>query len=288
MTSKVDYVDDDELDSILDDALADFDKPVLKKSKPKTNPPSNGNGGSTANKTNQQSNPNNLFDNFFNEEMSAELTKEWEAAMEELSLEDPSLADNIKNLHSAMKASNVPSSSGSTEDSSSLDSVAETMRAALSSMTKDASSADVGKDAMFGNLMGNLLPGSGSSSKPASSNPPEIDEIGMMENLMKTMLSKEMLYPPMKEMSDRYPEWLQKNSSSLSEKDKENYENQLRCLKSICKEYESEPLTEDDKSKRFHKIMGLIDSMQGFGTPPADLIGNNPSPIPSPDQCVIS
>jgi hypothetical protein len=89
----------------------------------------------------------------------------------------------------------------------------------------------------------------------------------MIEKLMGQMLSKEMLYQPMKDISERYPEWLVKNKSKLSIKEYELYIKQENCFKRIVSAYEAIP--NDNKL-----IMDLMTEMNDYGQPPKDLVSD--------------
>ncbi len=43
------------------------------------------------------------------------------------------------------------------------------------------------------------------------------DIMPMMEHMMQALLSKDLLYPAVKDMADKFPEWLADNRQKLSE-----------------------------------------------------------------------
>lgn len=45
-----------------------------------------------------------------------------------------------------------------------------------------------------------------------------------MQGMMQSLLSKEVLYPSLKDILEKFPEWLRENESKLSPADKERYE----------------------------------------------------------------
>ena len=64
----------------------------------------------------------------------------------------------------------------------------------------------------------------------------EKDEImPMMEKMMKSLLSKDLLYPAIKDLSDKYPEWLAENRSKLTEPEYEKYNKQFDISLQITK-----------------------------------------------------
>mmetsp|Transcript_8536 Transcript_8536/g.13460 ORF Transcript_8536/g.13460 Transcript_8536/m.13460 type:complete len:276 (-) Transcript_8536:97-924(-) len=88
---------------------------------------------------------------------------------------------------------------------------------------------------------------------------------GVMESMMQQLLSKEFLHEPLLEIAKKYPEWLDKNSASLSAEDKARYSKQLTVVKEICTVYENDPENMD-------RIVELIQEMQQCGQPPAEIV----------------
>lgn len=86
-----------------------------------------------------------------------------------------------------------------------------------------------------------------------------------MDTMMQQLLSKEVLYEPMKEIGDRYPEWLESHKSELSSEDTARYTRQYDFIKQLCHAYETTP---DD----FKKILDLMQNMQECGQPPPDIV----------------
>lgn len=106
----------------------------------------------------------------------------------------------------------------------------------------------------------------------------ENDFLPFMQGLMGSLLSKEMMYPSLKEMSDKYPGWLEENKASLSASDLEGYSKQLSLIKNSCEIYESEKNddSEEVKGKRFQNLINLMQQMQLCGQPPEELVGSMP------------
>eukprot|EP00244_Chara_vulgaris_P012012 TRINITY_DN6169_c0_g1_i8.p1 TRINITY_DN6169_c0_g1~~TRINITY_DN6169_c0_g1_i8.p1 ORF type:complete len:342 (-),score=57.57 TRINITY_DN6169_c0_g1_i8:426-1451(-) len=88
---------------------------------------------------------------------------------------------------------------------------------------------------------------------------------GLMETMIKQLLSKEVLHAPMMEISERYPVWLEANKSKISEEDYSRYAKQLDLMKKLCEMYDTCP--ED-----FEKIMELMQQMQDCGNPPSEIM----------------
>jgi len=120
----------------------------------------------------------------------------------------------------------------------------------------------------------------------------------VIDGMMNQMLSKEVMYTPFKQVCEKYPAWLADNESSLSKGDYERYGKQYQYYQRIVALYETEP-------DNVARVSELLQDMQEFGQPPAELIkelapglemspdgvpimpglmGNN-GPLPDPSQC---
>ena len=104
----------------------------------------------------------------------------------------------------------------------------------------------------------------------------------MMEGMMQSLMSKDLLYPPMKELLDKFPDWLADNRTKLSDEEYAKYNKQYDITRSICLLFEQENSDMDKvtKTKNFEKIMELMQEMQNLGHPPKDLVGDNVPGMP--------
>eukprot|EP00002_Diphylleia_rotans_P029989 TRINITY_DN6133_c0_g1_i1.p1 TRINITY_DN6133_c0_g1~~TRINITY_DN6133_c0_g1_i1.p1 ORF type:complete len:278 (+),score=82.58 TRINITY_DN6133_c0_g1_i1:67-900(+) len=62
-----------------------------------------------------------------------------------------------------------------------------------------------------------------------------------MEGMIKQLLTKDVLYEPMRDIAQKYPEWLERNRATLSPDDLERYTRQLDVVRSICQVFEQTP-----------------------------------------------
>jgi peroxin-19 len=63
----------------------------------------------------------------------------------------------------------------------------------------------------------------------------------LVDTIMHQLLSKDVLYQPMKDIGDKYPEWLAANKPSLDPGKYKQYEEQYEYIQKICTMYETEP-----------------------------------------------
>ena len=98
----------------------------------------------------------------------------------------------------------------------------------------------------------------------------------IMESMMKSILSKDLLYPPLQDLCSKYPDWLADNRANLSEKDFDQYNQQYLVAKEIVQIFECQDESQNSGSNQFDKVFELMQKMQTFGHPPKELIGDSP------------
>jgi peroxin-19 len=95
--------------------------------------------------------------------------------------------------------------------------------------------------------------------------------LGMMEQLT----NKDMLYEPMKELDEKFPEWLAKKEKEgkLPAEDMTRYRNQRGIVREIVGKFEEKGYSDEDPRCR-EFIWERMQRMQNEGSPPEDLIAN--------------
>jgi len=88
---------------------------------------------------------------------------------------------------------------------------------------------------------------------------------GVVDGMMKQLLSKQIMYDPIKAICDKYPEWLAENQPKLSNEDYLRYGKQYQYIQRICAVYETTP-------DNFERLMELMQDMQECGKPPEEII----------------
>ena len=96
--------------------------------------------------------------------------------------------------------------------------------------------------------------------------------LGMMEQLT----SKELLYEPMLELHQKFPDWLARNKGKLKAEGYARYARQKEIVKDIVSKFEENGYSDEDPKCREY-IWEKMQKMQEQGAPPEDLIQN---PIP--------
>mmetsp|Transcript_6595 Transcript_6595/g.9627 ORF Transcript_6595/g.9627 Transcript_6595/m.9627 type:complete len:296 (-) Transcript_6595:283-1170(-) len=87
----------------------------------------------------------------------------------------------------------------------------------------------------------------------------------VMNSMMQQLLSKEIMYEPIKEITEKYPDWLAENERKLDPEEYKKYGTQYQYMQKIVAVFESEP-------DNFERLTTLLTEMQAYGQPPSDII----------------
>lgn len=98
-----------------------------------------------------------------------------------------------------------------------------------------------------------------------------MDMSKLLTDMLHQMASKEILYEPMKEMDEKYPAWINDNSSKVSVEDKTRYLNQHKTIHEIVTMFER-PDYSDDNAEHKEYITTRMELIQESGAPPSDLM----------------
>ncbi|KAM6948183.1 peroxisomal biogenesis factor 19-like [Aplochiton taeniatus] len=252
---------DTELDDLLDSALDDFDKPNVTPAAPVV-------AASSSSEKNGPDKPplledSKFFESLFEGDMASHAKEEWEKAMSELAEEEPELLQHFQKLSQA--AGKVGTDVASQQEFTSC------LKETLSGLAKNAdnlqSTGLAGED-LVKTLEGLGLDEGGEGGKE------DENILPIMQSIMQNLLSKEVLYPSLKEITAKYPEWLEVNKPTLPLDQYKRYEQQAQVMGEICKQFEMEE--EGSGENTFENIMDLMQKLQDLGQPPKELAGEAP------------
>jgi len=88
---------------------------------------------------------------------------------------------------------------------------------------------------------------------------------GAVDGMLRQLLGKDLMYRPMRDICDKFPEWLVEHKEGLSEEEYQRYGKQYQCFQRIVTVYETKP---DD----FDRLSELMHDIQEYGMPPPELI----------------
>lgn len=80
----------------------------------------------------------------------------------------------------------------------------------------------------------------------------------MLLGMMEQLTNKEILYEPMKELDDKFPDWLEKNKDKTSKEDLKRYEEQQGFVREIVAKFEEPDYTDENAAYREY----IVDRMQ--------------------------
>ncbi|KIM28155.1 hypothetical protein M408DRAFT_329535 [Serendipita vermifera MAFF 305830] len=120
------------------------------------------------------------------------------------------------------------------------------------------------------------------------------DVQGVLESLMGQLMSKEILYEPLKELHQKFPGYLEANRAIIPTEDEVRYDKQYSIVGQVIKIFEA-PDYSDDNPATMTEIVSLMSEMQEYGSPPAEIMGALPPGFdmgsdglqPNGDNCII-
>ncbi|KAG9558338.1 Pex19-domain-containing protein, partial [Aureobasidium melanogenum] len=275
--------DEDDL-SDLDDMLDDFSAASIKDQKPAAPSTSTAQSSTTA-----QSNPSSSSippqppaeDDDFARQLQAgmaellggldedpEMQKQFEQMMKELSAaaEQEAASTPAPSADAAPKPNTTSSSSAKPAFASTIEKTMERMQA--SGQSASAAAASSSQDDMLAQMLKDLEAGN----FPAMDGD-QGDFNSMLMGMMEQLVNKDILYEPMKELHDNFPDWLEKNKDSTSKQDLERYKTQQAVVKDIVDRFEKKNFSDDNKEDREY-IVDKMQQMQAAGAPPPGLVGD--------------
>ncbi|KAG0329298.1 Peroxisome chaperone and import receptor [Podila horticola] len=93
----------------------------------------------------------------------------------------------------------------------------------------------------------------------------------VLEGMMEQLMSKDILYEPMLDLQQKYPQWLQDNKDKISESEYARYEKQYGYVKEIVAFFDK-PEFDDKNDTQAKSVIELMQNMQDCGQPPADIL----------------
>jgi peroxin-19 len=85
----------------------------------------------------------------------------------------------------------------------------------------------------------------------------------MLLGMMEQLTNKEILYEPMKELDDKFPEWIKKNKSKTPKDDMKRYEEQQVVVREIVAKFEEKTYADSNVADREY----IVERMQKVRTP---------------------
>lgn len=127
----------------------------------------------------------------------------------------------------------------------------ERMQASGEQATAAAAADD--SDDILAELMKQMQAGAGLGGEGS-----EEDFSKMLLGMMEQLTNKEILYEPMKELDEKFPEWIDKNKAETPADDMKRYEEQQRVVREIVAKFEEKTYADSNVADREY----IVDRMQ--------------------------
>lgn len=276
--------DEDDLDD-LDDMLDDFSAVKIESKKPAA--PAGPSSTQAANEPASSSKQPEADDAFSEEEFAKQLQAGMADLLGELE-KSPDMQAQFEDIFkhiaaaegagdapppppAAASASAGPAPSAPAEDASFQETIRRTMeRMQASGDQATAAAAEGPADDFMSEMLKQLSSGDlGALGGDGS----EEEFSKMLMGMMEQLTNKEILYEPMKELDDKFPEWLAKNRNSTPKEDLKRYEEQQSVVREIVAKFEEKTYSDSNAADR-EFIVDRMQKMQAAGSPPSDLVGD--------------
>ncbi|NXS74796.1 PEX19 factor, partial [Pandion haliaetus] len=210
-----------------------------------------------------------FFQELFEGELASQAAAEFEQAMQELAREEPHLVE-----HGVPQGAQrfpvpdwrLPVPAGS--DVASQQEFTSCLKETLSGLAKNAT--DLQSSSASEEELAKALEGLGLEEGDG-----EGSVLPVMRSIMQSLLSKDVLYPSLKEITEKYPEWLRRHGEALPAEQYERYRAQHGVMGRICQQLEDERPGEGEEERRarFETLLDLMQQLQDLGHPPKELAG---------------
>ncbi|KAK6963344.1 Peroxisome chaperone and import receptor [Biomphalaria glabrata] len=106
---------------------------------------------------------------------------------------------------------------------------------------------------------------------------------GMFQNMVKQLLSKELLYQPLKEVSQKYQVYIEEKQHDLEPEKLIVYRKQLEIIEKVVEHLDgdSDDHSLEEKNSRFEVLLDLLQRMHELGAPPQEVVGEGNMVMPN-------
>ncbi|KAN0064237.1 Peroxisome chaperone and import receptor [Thecaphora frezii] len=206
-----------------------------------------------------------------------DLMKQFEAMMAGFSQQPPAAAQASTSQGKARKTA-APAQPANFNDALKA-TMARLKESDASATASNSSAADpfAALGGAGGDDMAKLLAALGGEGGDNGFDNPELAK--MLEGMMDELMSKEILYEPLKELKDKYPAYLQgPESAKDSVEDRTRYEAQAKYVAEIVALFE-DPKYDAENKETTARIQDLMNQMQDCGSPPQQIVGDMPAEL---------
>ena len=177
------------------------------------------------------------------EELMKELSDAAQGAVNEVDMPSVGTSAGAKGLDIPSAAEAKASDNAGKSDANFQETIRKTMeRMQTSSESASAAASSSAQDDFLASLLKEME--SNPSAFPAGDGNDE-DFSKMLMGMMEQLTNKEILYEPMKELSDKFPAWMEENKGTVDDSDWKRYEEQHTLATEIVKRFEAKDYSDD-------------------------------------------
>jgi len=181
-------------------------------------------------------------------ETTPEMQAQFESIFKDLTAAASTSAESALASGAAAASSPPPAGGSSSTPAAGDASFQETIRKTMERMQSSGEQATAaataeGSDDFMAELLKQMQSGGGLDGE---GNEEEFSK--MLLGMMEQLTNKEILYEPMRELHDKFPEWLEKNGAKTPAEDLKRYEEQQALVKEIVAKFE-EPTYSDSNTQ---------------------------------------
>lgn len=241
----------EENDDDLDDLLDEFDEQILSK------PPGE---ASEATTTTKQATAEPLNDEF---------KTNIEDLIKDLNIEDPETKVQFEQLVKQFEETHKDEAKKAM-DPQNFDSV---MKDTMERLKKSGETIDeqLKSDPSAANpedMLTQLLAGMGGGGADG-----DFDMSKLLADMLEQLLSKDVLYEPIKDLNSKFPDYLKEKKGQISEEQHALYTKQYEVTVEIIALFDAPGYDHDNMEKR-EQVNTLLESLQELGNPPPELVGD--------------
>lgn len=250
---KPSQVVDEENDDDLDDLLDEFDDQKLSK------PPVSDSDANTTETKKATADP-----------LNDEFTHNIEELIKDLNIEDPEAKVQFEQLVKQFEESHKDEAKRATDPQNFDNVMKETMERLKKSgdnideqLKNDPSGAN--PEDMLTQLLAGLGNGEGGDG--------DFDMSKLLADMLEQLSSKDVLYEPIKDLNDKFPEYLKEKKGQIPDDEHEKYQQQYEVTNQILAVFDAADYDSENLEKR-EQVNGLLESLQELGNPPTELVGD--------------
>lgn len=104
-------------------------------------------------------------------------------------------------------------------------------------------------------------------------NDDDFDMSKLLTDMLEQLLSKEVIYEPMKDLNSKFPQYLTDNKDTLLAEDHARFTKQYEVSGEILAVFDAPGYDNDNQAHR-ENVNSLLETLQELGNPPTELVGD--------------